>query len=446
LASTNPPPPEPGGVTTDSPGSPPGGVTDPERAAVTTASSPELMADSVSEYAQIWFKRIRSGESGALPVIVGLIVIVAIFQVKSSLFLSAGNLVNLMTQAAFIITLGMAEVFVLLLGEIDLAAGFTAACGAVIALYLVAKNYPWWVAVIATLVATGAYGAVQGFVITRLRLPSFVVTLAGFLGLSGVLLVLINATGSIGNGGVIRLNSTVLNDIEGGALSPAASWIVMVALVALAGVLLFTRDRRRRVSGLVAPPLSITLLKIIVIAVAGVVVVLVGNENRGTFLIAERGLPWVVLVVLGVLVLYTTLLSRTRFGRYIYAIGGNAEAARRAGVNTSRIRVLAFALCGATAGITGIIYSSYLGSISSGVNGGQNVLNAVAAAVIGGTSLFGGRGKMLDAVLGGLVVGVIANGLQLLGLSAPTQLIWTALVLVAAVTVDALTRRGRGTS
>ncbi|MDQ2874255.1 MAG: ABC transporter permease [Actinomycetota bacterium] len=440
MASTNPPP-DPGGVTTD-------GDPDPkvDPAAVMPGASAELLAGSVGEYARIWVKRIRSGESGALPVIIGLIVIILIFQIRSSLFLSAGNLVNLLTQAAFIITLGMAEVFVLLLGEIDLAAGFTAACGAVIALYLVAKNYPWWVAVIAALVATGAYGALQGYVITRLRLPSFVVTLAGFLGLSGVLLVLINATGSIGNGGVIRLNSNVLNDIEAGALNSTASWVVMIALVALAGLLLYLRDRRRRVSGLVAPPLSITLLKIAVIAIAGTVVVLVGNTNRGTFLLAVRGLPYVVLVVLAVLVIYSTLLGRTRFGRYIYAIGGNAEAARRAGVATNRIRVLAFTLCGVTAGITGIIYASYLGSISSGVNGGQNVLNGIAAAVIGGTSLFGGRGKMLDAVLGGLVVGVIANGLQLLGLSAATQLIWTALVLVAAVTVDSLTRRGRSTA
>ena len=408
-----------------------------------SAASPELLADSVGEYARIWFKRIRSGESGALPVILGLIVIVLIFQVKSSLFLSAGNLVNLMTQAAFIITLGMAEVFVLLLGEIDLAAGFTAACGAVICLYMVAKNYPWWLAVIVTLVATGAYGALQGVIITRLRLPSFVVTLAGSLGLSGMLLFLINATGSIGNGGVIRLNSNVLNDIEEGALNSTASWIVMIVLVVLAGSMMYLRDRRRRVSGLVAPPLSITLLKIAVMAVAGVVVVVVGNTNRGSLLLAVRGLPWVVLVVLGILVLYTGLLGRTRFGRYVYAIGGNTEAARRAGINTNRIRVMAFALCGLTAGITGIIYSSYLGSISSGVNGGQNVLNAVAAAVIGGTSLFGGRGRIMDALLGGLVVGVIANGLQLLGLSASTQLMWTALVLLAAVTVDALTRRNR---
>ncbi len=310
---------------------------------------------------------------------------------------------------------------------------------------MVAKGYPWWLAIVVTFAATGAYGAVQGIIITRLRLPSFVVTLAGYLFLSGARLFLIDAAGAIGNGGVIRLNNNVLNDIEAGYLSPVASWIVMIVLVALAGAMMFLRDRRRRVNGLVSPPQSITVLKIGAMAVARVVVVLVGNTNRGTLLLAVRGLPWVVLVVLGVLVIYTTLLGRTRFGRYIYAIGGNTEAARRAGVNTNRIRVLAFALCGLTAGITGIIYSSYLGSISSGVNGGQNVLNAVAAAVIGGTSLFGGRGKMLDAVLGGLVVGVIANGLQLLGLTASAQLMWTALVLVAAVTVDALTRRGRST-
>jgi len=437
LTSTNSEP-EPGAVSTE------GAAASPEDLAAAGASA-ELVAGSVGEYTRILLRRVRSGESGALPVIIGLVVIVLIFQLKSSLFLSAGNLVNLMTQAAFIITLGMAEVFVLLLGEIDLAAGFTAACGAVVALFLLAKGYPWWVAILACLVATAAYGAVQGFIITRLRLPSFVVSLAGFLGLSGLLLYLISATGKIGLGGVINLNSNVINDIEAGSLSPAASWIVMIAIVALAGLMMFLRDRRRRVGGLVAPPVSITLLKIAVMAIAGVVVVLVGNTNRSHTLLAVRGLPYVVLVVLGVLVVYTVLLGRTRFGRYIYAIGGNAEAARRAGVNTNRIRVAAFALCSMTAGITGIIYSSYLGSISSGVNGGQNVLNAVAAAVIGGTSLFGGRGKMMDAVLGGLVVGVIYNGLQLLGLTASAQLMWTALVLVAAVTVDALTRRGRTT-
>ena len=221
MTSTNPAP-EQGKTTAAS----------PEDIAVRTGVPAELMANSVGEYVRIWGKQIRSGESGALPVIIGLVVIVIFFQIKSSAFLSAGNLVNLMTQAAFIITLGMAEVFVLLLGEIDLAAGFTAACGAVVALWMVATGWPWWVAVLVTLAATAAYGALQGFIITALRLPSFVVTLAGYLGLSGLLIYLIQATGSIGNGGVIRLNSNVLNDIEGGALSAAGSWIVTIVLVA----------------------------------------------------------------------------------------------------------------------------------------------------------------------------------------------------------------------
>jgi D-xylose transport system permease protein len=444
LTSTNPPSPQQSSeqheIGSD------GAFGSDEELAVASGASAELLAGSVAEYLRIWFKQVRSGESGALPVIIGLVAIVLFFQLKSSLFLSAGNLVNLMSQASFIITLGMAEVFVLLLGEIDLAAGYTAACGAVVALWLVDLNVPWWVAVLAALAGTALYGALQGFIITWLRLPSFVVTLASFLGLSGLLLFLINASGHFGLGGVINLNSNVINDIEAGSLSPAASWIVMIVLVAIAAAMMFLRDRRRRVNGLVAPPVSITLLKIAVIAVAGVVVVLIGNTNRSHTFIPVRGLPWVVLVVLGILVVYTVLLGRTRFGRYVYAIGGNAEAARRAGVNTNRIRIIAFGLCGMTAGITGIIYASYLGSISSSVQGGQNVLNAVAAAVIGGTSLFGGRGKMMDALLGGLVVGVIANGLQLLGLNATAQLMWTALVLLAAVTVDALTRRGRSTS
>jgi D-xylose transport system permease protein len=438
LASVNPDPDEGSTTTTEPPGA--------ERAEVLTATdaSAELLASSFGEYARIWGRRLRSGESGALPVVIGLIVIVVFFQLRSSLFLSAGNLVNLMTQSAFVITLGMAEIFVLLLGDIDLAAGYTAACGAVIALWMLALNDPWWAAVLAALAATAAYGALQGIVIAKLRLPSFVVTLAGQLGLSGLLLYLIAQTGSIGVGGVISLHNSIVNDIEGGQLSPAATWIVMIVIVVLAALVMFFGDYRRRSSGLVAPPTSVTLLKIAAVAVAGTVVVLVANTNRGRLTPVE-GMPWAVLVVLAILFLWTVLLGRTRFGRYVYAIGGNAEAARRAGVNLVRIRTLAFTLCGLTAGMTGIIYASYLGSISNGVNGGQNVLNAVAAAVIGGTSLFGGRGKMLHAVLGGLVVGVINNGLQLLGMSPSAQLMWTALVLLAAIIVDRLTRRGENT-
>jgi D-xylose transport system permease protein len=285
------------------------------------------------------------------------------------------------------------------------------------------------------------FGAVEGVIITRLRLPSFVVTLAGQLAGLGLLLVVMDAAAPNG-GGTIRLYNNVLSDIEGGAMSPAAGWIIMGVAVILAGGLFLVRDTRRRAGGLAAPPASVTWLKVAAMAVAGVVLVLIGNTNRGVA-IAVRGLPWVVLVVLVVLVAWSFLLSRTRFGRYIYAIGGNAEASRRAGINLNRIRVAAFALAGVTAGIMGIVYASYLGSVSTNVQGGNNVLYAVAAAVIGGTSLFGGRGKMLGAVLGGIIVAVIYNGLQLLGLGAAAQNIWTAAVLLAAVTVDTVARRNR---
>jgi D-xylose transport system permease protein len=410
------------------------------------ASTPELIADSLGEYGRIWLKRVRSGESGALPVVIGLIAIVIYFQARNSLFLSAGNLVNLMTQAAWIMMLGMAEVFVLLLGEIDLSIGYSSVIGAVITLWLLSLSnpVPWWVAVLAGLAAPAAYGAIQGFFITRLRLPSFVVTLAGLLMGQGLLLYLINRAAP-GAGGVIRLSNNVLNDVEGGSMNVAAGWVVMAVAVVLGGAFLWLRDSHRRSSNLAAPPASITLLKVAVMAVAGVVVVLIGNSNRGVGFTVLRGVPWVVLVVLVVLVAWSVLLSRTRFGRYIYAIGGNAEAARRAGISLARIRLLAFTLCGLTAGIMGIIYASFQGSISSNVNGGQNVLFAVAAAVIGGTSLFGGRGRMLGAVLGGLIVAVIYNGLSLLGLGAAAQDMWTAVVLLAAVMVDTLARRGRTT-
>ena len=406
-------------------------------------AAPEVIADSLGEYVKIWWARVRSGDSGALPVLLGLAAIVIYFQARSSLFLSAGNLVNLMTQAAWIVLLGMAEVFVLLLGEIDLSIGYTSAIGAVFTLWLLEppNPAPWPLAVLVGLAFPALFGGVEGVIITRLRLPSFVVTLAGQLAGLGLLLYIMDQAAPQG-GGTIRLYNNVLSDIEGGSLSPLASWIVMAVAVGLAGALFVVRDSRRRASGLAAPPASVTWLKVGAMAVAGVVVVLIGNTNRGVA-IAVRGVPWVVLVVLVVLVAWSFLLGRTRFGRYVYAIGGNAEAARRAGINLSRIRVLAFTLCGLTAGMMGIIYTSLLGSVSANVQGGQNVLYAVAAAVIGGVTLFGGRGKMLGAVLGGLIVAVIYNGLQLLGLGAAAQNMWTAAVLLAAVTVDTVARRNR---
>ena len=406
-------------------------------------AAPEVIADSLGEYIKIWWSRVRSGDSGALPVLLGLVAIVIYFQVRSSLFLSAGNLVNLMTQAAWIVLLGMAEVFVLLLGEIDLSIGYTSVIGATFTLWLLEPPgpAPWPLAVLVGLAFPALFGAVEGVIITRLRLPSFVVTLAGQLAGLGLLLFIMDQAAPNG-GGTIRLYNNVLSDIEGGALSPLADWIVMAAAVVLVGALFVVRDTRRRAGGLAAPPASVTWLKVGAMAVAGVVLVLIGNTNRGVT-IAVRDLPWVVLVVLVVLVAWSFLLGRTRFGRYVYAIGGNAEASRRAGINLNRIRVAAFALAGLTAGIMGIVYASYLGSVSTNVQGGNNVLYAVAAAVIGGTSLFGGRGKMLGAVLGGIIVAVIYNGLQLLGLGAAAQNLWTAAVLLAAVTVDTVARRNR---
>jgi D-xylose transport system permease protein len=407
------------------------------------AAAPEVIATSLREYAWIWLRRVRSGESGALPVLLGLAAIVIYFQVRNSLFLSAGNLVNLVVQGAPFILLGMAEVFVLLLGEIDLSVGFNAVLAAVITAWA-AFSVPWWLAILAGLATSAFIGFVQGVLITRLRLPSFVVTLAGLLGIEGLVIVLVARSGH-GAGGTIPISNNIINDLTSGNLSPAVGWAAMVVIVALFGASAVLRDRRRRASNLVAPPASVTVLKVAVMAVVGVVVVLIGNANRGVTTTLE-GVPWVVFVVLGFLCLWTALLGRTRFGRYVYAIGGNAEAARRAGVNLTTIRTLAFTLSGLTAGAAGIVLASFLGSISTGVNGGQLVLFAVAAAVIGGTHLFGGHGKMIHALLGGLVVATIYNGLGLLGMSAAATNIVTALVLLAAVAVDTLTRRGRATS
>jgi D-xylose transport system permease protein len=409
-------------------------------AAAMQAVAPEILANSLGEYLRAYVARIRAGDSGVLPVVGGLIVICVVFEVANGNFLSPGNLVNLLVQSAVFMLLAMAEVFALLLGEIDLSIGFVAGISGIVTAVLVehSHGWPWWAAIIAGLACTAAIGALQGTIITRIGLPSFVVTLAGLLAWQGVMLLI------LGNGGTIPINDQTIDNLANGNLSVVASWVVTAAAVAAFGLLTWLRDSRRRRSGLVAPPASLTALKIAGAAVAGVVLVLICNADRGV-LVPVAGMPWVVLIVLGVLVAWTLLLGRTRFGRYIYAIGGNAEAARRAGVNLARIRTLAFVLCSLTAGVAGLIYASQLRSVSTNLDGGQLVLYAVAAAVIGGTSLFGGRGKALDAVLGGLVIAAIYNGMGLLGLSAALQYVVTALVLIAAVTIDALARRGRAT-
>src|SRR3989440_7631908 len=413
-------------------------VTEAAASSAELAVAPELVANSLGEYLRAWAARIRAGDSGILPVIVGLIVIAIIFQSQNSNFLTAGNLVNLLVQGAAITLLGLGEVFALLLGEIDLSIGFVAGVAGVIAAELVAfpHNWPWWAAVGLALLVTAVIGLVQGTIIPRLGLPSFVVTLAGLLGFQGVMLMM------VGQGGTVPIASDVINDFANGNMTVGAGWVLTVLLIVGYGALTWWRDQRRRASGLVAPPVSLTLLKIAAVAVAGVALVLICNANRG-LLLPIQGVPWVVLIVLGVLAAWSVLLGRTRFGRYVYAIGGNAEAARRSGVNLARIRTAGFILCSLTAGIAGIVYASRLRSVSTNLDGGTLVLYAVAAAVIAGTSLFGGRGKALHAVLGGIVIAAIANGMGLLGMAVATQLIVTALVLLAAVTIDAVARRGR---
>jgi D-xylose transport system permease protein len=405
------------------------------------ALAPDVLADSLGDYLRAWGKRIRGGESGALPIIVGLIGLCIYFEAQSSAFLHAGNIVNLFVQAAAIILLGMAELYALILSEIDLSVGFVGAVGAALALALMGtpQNWPWWAAVIVGLAACAAIGALQGTLITRLRIPSFVVTLAGLLGWQGVMIAIFNTDkGAVG--GVITISNNVITDLVSGNLTPAAGWIVFaVALAIFAAINLF-RTARRRSQGLTAPPMSITILTIVAVGVAGAAVVWVCNLNRGT-VVAVEGVPWVIPVLVVIVVAQSFLLSRTRLGRYFYAIGASPEAARRAGIKVARIRTIAFALCSLTAGMALIVYASRLGSFSVGYDGGSQVLYAVAAAVIGGASLFGGYGKAIHPVLGGLVIATLTNGLALLSASVAKIDIATALALMAAVAVDATLRR-----
>jgi D-xylose transport system permease protein len=409
-----------------------------DESAAEVAMPPAVVADSLGGYLRAWFVRLPAGESGVLPVIVAMLAISVIFQTLNSNFLTSGNLVNLLVQGAVFMMLAMAEVFALLLGEIDLSAGFVAGLSGVVAAELLTSahgSWPWWAAILAALVICAAIGLLHGTLITRLGLPSFVVTLAGLLGWQGVMLSI------LGNGGTLPIQDKVVNDIANANLSPAATWIVTVGLVAVYGLTTWRRDARRRARGLVAPPLSVTIFRLAGVALAGVVLVLICNADRGV-LTPIRGMPWVVLVVLAVVTMWSILLGRTTFGRHVYAIGGNAEAARRAGVRLARVRTLCFVLASFTAGMAGIIYASRLRSVSTNIDGGTLVLYAVAAAVIGGTSLFGGRGKAIHAVLGGIVIAAIDNGMGLQGFSAASRNIVTAIVLIAAVAIDALARRG----
>jgi D-xylose transport system permease protein len=393
-------------------------------------------------YAHALWVQILAGESGVLPVVFGVVLIAAIFQSQNAMFLSAGNIVNLLVQGSVFMLIGMGEVFVLLLGEIDLSLGFVAGIGATVATILVQPEigWPWWAAILAAVAVTTGLGIAQGILITKVRLPSFVVTLSGLLGFQGLMIQLLGA------GGTIPIPDETINNLANGSLSPTGGWVLTVAVLIVFGLITLTRDRQRRNSGLVAPPPGLTALKIGAAVLAGATLLFVCNFDRGVPQFPLRGMPWVIPIVFVVLVAWSFLLRRTRFGRYVFAIGGSPEGARRAGINLATIRTVCFALAGLTAGIGGIIYASRLRSISTSFDGGTVALYVVATAVIGGTSLFGGRGNPLHAVLGGIIIAAIVNGMALLGLPAAVQLMATALVLLASITVDVVVRRRGETS
>lgn len=407
---------------------------------------PEVVAQTLDQYVRGRMSRIASGDSGSLPVVLAMVIIAVAFEIwTGGLFLSPENLVNLFIESMVFMTLGMAEIFVLLLGEIDLSAGYILAVAAAIAAILVQKpgmDWPWWLAIIIAVACAGLTGAVWGTLISRLHLPSFVVTLAGLLVMWGIMLVILGNAGTVSVSSSILGNQRVIYHIVWGNIPPVAGWIGLAVLAVLFAAYTWNRDAGRRRRGLVAPPPGLTAIKIGFFVVVGVVVVAICNVNRGAVTAVVEGVPWVVPIVLVVLLLWILLLERTRFGRYIYAIGGSPDAARRAGIGLAAIRTWAFVLAGATAGFAGILYLSWQGGTSTNVNGGQYVLYGIAAAVIGGTSLFGGRGKVAQAVLGGLVIGAIYNGLYLQGVQVQWQLIATGLVLVGAVLIDTLSRRG----
>jgi D-xylose transport system permease protein len=385
-------------------------------------------------------KTLWQGDTGLVPVLLGLLVLVIYFQIRSSVFLSAGNLTNLFTQATIFVLLGMAEVWLLLLGDIDLSLGYVMGLSAAIATILVDNQFhlSW---ILAMLVAVGVstfIGFLHGTIVIRLRLPSFIVTLAGLLVWEGVMIWTIDSNGS---GGTIALNEKVMYDLVSGQLTVLVTRVFVLVLVAFMGYSMVRTYQKRLASGLDVKPFYFIIVKVVVLAIAGIVMVLVFNANRGSFTVI-RGMPFAVPIDFAVLGGGSFLLTKTRPGRYLYAIGGNSEGARRAGVNVNRYRLMAFMLAGFTAGIAGLLYASRLGGISDGVDGGNLVLLAVASAVIGGCSLYGGRGRMIHAVIGGVVIATVYNGMALVGIATSAQYIVTGLVLLAAVSVDSLARRG----
>ncbi|MFI6260832.1 sugar ABC transporter permease [Micromonospora sp. NPDC051006] len=395
-------------------------------------------APTVGGHARNYWSRVRGGDIGALPAVLGLLVLCTVFSIARPSFLTAGNFANLFTQGAAITLIAMGLVFVLLLGEIDLSAGYASGvCAAVLANVVTVLGYPWYVAALAAICTGVVIGATLGFLVAKIGIPSFVVTLAGFLAFQGIALMLMK------EGSNISVRDETLVAISNRNLPPLLGWIlVLVAVVGYAAVQLL-RHRNRAARGLLTDPLAVVLARIGGLAlILGLAVFILNLErSRNVLITSLKGVPIVVPIIALLLVVWTFVLQRTSYGRHVYAVGGNREAARRAGINVDRIRISVFVICSTMAAVGGIVAASRANSVDPNTGGSSVLLYAVGAAVIGGTSLFGGKGRVLDAVLGGAVIAVIDNGMGLMGYSSGVKYVLTGVVLLLAATVDAFSRR-----
>lgn len=393
---------------------------------------------TVGEYLRAWWVRVQSGDLGFLPIIIGLVVIVLIFGTLDSRYFSGRNFTNLLLQMAPFATIAIGVVFVLLLAEIDLAIAFNSAVGGVVMTLLLRPDdpgLPWPVAVLVALAITTAIGFIMGLIVTKAGVPSFVVSLAFNLGLNGVVLILMIAFSS---SGTIRIADETIRNVSNSFLSPRWGWILGVGtVVAYVGTELL-RYRTRRQRGLPNKPVGILGMQL-----GGFAVIAIGSVWYAN---SDRGVPFVMVVLGFFLVFWSFIAGRTRFGRHVYAVGGNPEAARRAGINVDRVKVAVFGIAGFMAGVGGIVLASRLQSVATNSGGGPLLLNVIAAAVIGGTSLFGGSGKVVSALLGALVIAAVENGMNLQNVSSGVKFVVTGLVLLAAVLADAFAKRRQAQS
>jgi D-xylose transport system permease protein len=400
-------------------------------------------AATIGDSARDYVNRLRGGDMGSLPAILGLVFLFVVFASLNDKFLTTYNMANLVVQAGSICVMAMGIVFVLLIGEIDLSAGVAGGASAtIIALMLIDYDWTWWAATLAGVAVGAVIGLAIGSLVAFLGIPSFVVTLAFFLALQAVPLKLIGA------GGSLRFNDPVLRGLSIKNVPVTAGWIAAILIVVAFAALSLWRYRSLSAKGLVHKPLGLVGIQIAVLAVIvlGLTALLSANRAPNPALFDISGIPWVLPVVIALLLFWTFVLNKTRFGRHLYAVGGNAEAARRAGINVQRVRISAFVICSSMAALSGLLLASYVGKVSPGSGGGNVLLYAVGAAVIGGTSLFGGRGRAIDAVIGGLVIATIPNGLGLLNQASYINFLVTGGVLLLAASVDAISRRRRSSA